>query len=78
MSSVASPEIRGLERASYWTAIPTPNPQLPSPALQAHYAKAPEPKELIILEGSAHAQFLFGTEHADQVMREIIRFLSAP
>ena len=46
------------------------------PALQAHYAKAPEPKELIILEGSAHAQFLFGTEHADQVMREIIRFLS--
>ena len=47
------------------------------PALQAHYAKAPEPKELIILDGSAHAQFIFQTEHAERVMREILRFLSA-
>jgi len=48
------------------------------PALQAHYDKAPQPKELIVLDGSAHAQFIFGTEHADRVMREIVRFLSAP
>ena len=48
------------------------------PALQAHYEKAPQPKELIVLDGSAHAQFIFGTEHADRVMREIVRFLSAP
>jgi len=48
------------------------------PALQAHFEKAPEPKELIVLNGSAHAQFIFGTEHADRVMREIVRFLSAP
>ena len=46
------------------------------PALQAHYAKAPEPKELILLDGSAHAQFIFETEHAERVMREIVRFLS--
>lgn len=48
------------------------------PGLQAHFDGAPEPKELILLEGSAHAQFMFQTEHAERVMREILRFLSAP
>jgi esterase/lipase len=48
------------------------------PGLQAHFDGAPEPKELIILEGSAHAQFMFQTDQADRVMREILRFLSAP
>ncbi|MDF2774651.1 MAG: hypothetical protein K0S86_4151, partial [Geminicoccaceae bacterium] len=47
------------------------------PGLQAHFAKAPEPKELIVLDGSAHAQFIFDTEHAERVMGEIVRFLSA-
>jgi pimeloyl-ACP methyl ester carboxylesterase len=47
------------------------------PGIRAQYEKAPQPKELIILEGSAHAQFLFQTDQADRVMREIIRFLSA-
>jgi pimeloyl-ACP methyl ester carboxylesterase len=47
------------------------------PGIQAKYEKAPEPKELIILEGSAHAQFLFQTDQAERVMREILRFLSA-
>jgi pimeloyl-ACP methyl ester carboxylesterase len=46
------------------------------PGLRAHFEKAPEPKQLIILDGSAHAQFIFGTEHAERVMREILRFLS--
>jgi pimeloyl-ACP methyl ester carboxylesterase len=48
------------------------------PGLRAYYDKAPEPKELMLLDGSAHAQFLFETEHAERVMREIQRFLSAP
>ena len=47
------------------------------PKIRAQYEKAPEPKELIILDGAAHAQFLFQTDQADRVMREIIRFLSA-
>jgi len=47
------------------------------PGLRAHFEKAPEPKELIILEGSAHAQFIFGTEQGERVMVEILRFLSA-
>jgi pimeloyl-ACP methyl ester carboxylesterase len=48
------------------------------PGIRAQYEKAPKPKELIVLEGSAHAQFLFQTAQSDKVMREILRFLSAP
>jgi len=47
------------------------------PGIRAQYEKAPEPKELVILEGSAHAQFLFQTDQGEKVMREILRFLSA-
>ena len=47
------------------------------PGIRAQYEKAPEPKDLIILEGSAHAQFLFQTDQADRLMREILRFLEA-
>ena len=47
------------------------------PGIRAQYAKAPEPKQIIILEGSAHAQFLFQTDQAERVMGEILRFLSA-
>jgi pimeloyl-ACP methyl ester carboxylesterase len=45
------------------------------PRIREQYEKAPQPKELIVLDGSAHAQFLFQTEQADRVMREILRFL---
>lgn len=48
------------------------------PGIRAQYAKTPGPKELIVLEGSAHAQFLFQTSQSDRVMQEILRFLSAP
>jgi pimeloyl-ACP methyl ester carboxylesterase len=47
------------------------------PRIRADYEKAPEPKELIILNGSAHAQFLFETDQGERVMREILRFLGA-
>lgn len=47
------------------------------PGIREQFEKAPEPKELIILDGSAHAQFLFQTDQADRVMNEILRFLSA-
>jgi pimeloyl-ACP methyl ester carboxylesterase len=45
------------------------------PEIRAQYEKAPEPKELIVLEGSAHAQFLFQSEQRERVMREMLRFL---
>jgi len=46
--------------------------------IREQYERAPEPKELVILEGSAHAQFIFQTDQAERLMREILRFLSAP
>ncbi len=48
------------------------------PRLRAYFEKTPQPKELIVLDGDAHAQFLFDTDQADRVMREILRFLNAP
>ncbi len=48
------------------------------PGIRAQYEKAPQPKELIVLDGSAHAQFLFETDQGARVMREILRFLSKP
>ena len=47
------------------------------PGLQAHYDRAPQPKALILLDGSAHAQFMFQTGHAERIMREILRFLGS-
>lgn len=46
------------------------------PGLQAHFDAAPQPKELILLEGDAHAQFMFDTDLAERVMRDILRFLA--
>jgi pimeloyl-ACP methyl ester carboxylesterase len=48
------------------------------PGIRAQYEKAPQPKELIVLEGSAHAQFLFQTDQSARVLREILRFLTMP
>lgn len=48
------------------------------PGIRAQFDKAPEPKKLIVLDGSAHAQFLFRTPQAKRVMDEILRFLSPP
>jgi pimeloyl-ACP methyl ester carboxylesterase len=47
------------------------------PGIRAQYEKAPQPKELIVLDGSAHAQYLFQTDQGKRVMQEILRFLSA-
>ena len=46
------------------------------PRIRAWFDKAPQPKELIVLDGSAHAQFLFQTDQADRVMKEVLRFLA--
>jgi pimeloyl-ACP methyl ester carboxylesterase len=48
------------------------------PRILAQYEMAPQPKELIVLDGSAHAQFLFQTDQNTRVMHEIVRFLSMP
>jgi pimeloyl-ACP methyl ester carboxylesterase len=48
------------------------------PEIREKYERAPDPKELVILEGSAHAQHIFKTDQAERLMAEILRFLSAP
>ena len=46
------------------------------PQIREQYEQAPEPKELVILDGAAHAQFIFETPQGERLMREILRFLS--
>lgn len=48
------------------------------PEISRHYARAPEPKKLVVLDGSAHAQFLFDTDQGQRLMNEILRFLTEP
>jgi len=44
--------------------------------VREQYGKAPEPKQLIVLGGSAHAQNLFATDQSERVMSEILEFLN--
>ncbi len=55
---------------------PGDKPRLPK--IRDQYERTPGPKELLILEGSAHAQYIFQTDQGERLMREILRFLSAP
>ncbi len=48
------------------------------PEIRDQYDRAPGPKQLVILEGSAHAQFIFDTDQGELLMQEILRFLSEP
>ena len=48
------------------------------PKIREYYEKAPAPKQLLILDGSAHAQFLFDTDQGERLMSEILSFLSTP
>jgi pimeloyl-ACP methyl ester carboxylesterase len=48
------------------------------PGIRADYERAAEPKRLVLIDGSAHAQALFSTQDAGSVLAEILQFLSAP
>ena len=50
-------------------------PRLPS--IRKQYEGATGPKELLILDGSAHAQFIFDTPEGPRLLRDILRFLTA-
>jgi pimeloyl-ACP methyl ester carboxylesterase len=78
-SAIAEPE-RMQGRKLYILARDDPNAE-GKPRLiriQAQFDRAPQPKELVLLEGSAHAQQIFGTDQGPQLMSEIERFLTAP
>jgi dienelactone hydrolase len=48
------------------------------PSIRNQYEEAPGPKQLVLLDGAAHAQFIFDTEQGERLMGEILRFLSEP
>lgn len=52
--------------------------ELRLPEIRDQYERAPEPKELVVLDGTAHAQHIFDTDQGGLLMEEILRFLSEP
>ena len=48
------------------------------PKIREYYEKTPEPKQLILMDGSAHAQFIFQTDQGERLMNDILTFLTAP
>lgn len=46
--------------------------------IRTQFERAPEPKRLVILEGTAHAQFIFDTDQGPRLLDEILRFLREP
>src|SRR5215469_9713824 len=47
------------------------------PKIREQYERSPQPKKLIVLNGAAHAQWLFQTDQSERVMREILSFLGS-
>ena len=47
-------------------------------AIREQHDRAPPPRQLVVLEGAAHAQFLFLTRQSERLYSEMLRFLSAP
>ena len=48
------------------------------PGIRAQFNRTREPKSLVLLDGSAHAQRIFQTPQRDQVLQMIVGFLSKP
>ena len=46
--------------------------------IQDQFDKAPGPKSLVVVDGTAHAQAMFDTAAGPRVMREIVSFLREP
>jgi len=44
--------------------------------VRAQYARAPHPKQLVLLPGSAHAQNIFATAQARQLSDDIVKFVT--
>jgi len=44
--------------------------------IREQFDRAPEPKRLLVVDGAEHAQWLFRTDRGDQILREIVTFLS--
>lgn len=47
-------------------------------SIRDQHARAPDPKELIVLDGNVHAQAIFGTDQGPMLLAHILRFLNSP
>jgi len=47
-----------------------------APTVRAQYARAPKPKKLVLLDGSAHAQNIFATSQGPHLADVIVKFLA--
>jgi hypothetical protein len=71
--------IRSVGRKLFLTAREDANAAgLRLPGIRAQFYRAPEPKTLVLLEGSAPGQRIFQTEQGDAVLQIIVGFLSKP
>jgi pimeloyl-ACP methyl ester carboxylesterase len=46
-------------------------------SVKEQYAAAPDPKRLVVLDGNAHAQHIFRSPQADELMRQIVDWLTS-
>jgi len=49
-----------------------------APGIREQYERAPEPRRLVLLEGSAHAQNIFATDQGPNLTRILLEALEAP
>lgn len=74
---LANPPIEHPERIAVPKLFVTTEGDSLAARVKEQFQKAPEPKELLSLAGSAHAQNIFATDQAGLLMKEILRFLSS-
>jgi pimeloyl-ACP methyl ester carboxylesterase len=78
-TSIAEPErLSGRKLFVTTREDPAPDGSLRLLEIRSQYEKAPDPKQLLVLKGSAHAQFIFTTNEGERLTNEILRFLSEP
>lgn len=75
---VAEPERMRGRKLFFATRDDANSAGLRLPGIQAMFDRAPEPKRFVLLEGSAHAQRILAEADGARLMRDIVRFLTAP
>jgi len=73
---LANPPIEHPERIAVPTLFVTSEGDSLAPQVRDEYQKAPGPKELLVLPGSAHAQNIFPTNQGARLMESIVHFIS--
>jgi pimeloyl-ACP methyl ester carboxylesterase len=73
---LANPPIEHPERIPVPTLFVTSEGDSLAPQVRDEYQKAPGPKELLVLPGSAHAQDIFASDQGARLMENIVPFIS--